>query len=635
MRHKIDPELKLLMHRNVDIPQISLAEVLSKPPVLASQEQERVNILLTFKGDLKFMSDIGFEVGLTAGNVTTGSIPRDRIEALAALDNVLAVDAYRPLRPHLRYSGPDVNADDVHKGKPPSIPGYDGSGVIVGIIDSGIDFRHPAFRHKDQNQSTRILKLRIGEDSFGAAAINQAMSIFDKDDPTYIPADADGHGTHVAGIAAGSDDSLGYLGMAPGADLLIVTNEKTWIEGIDYIATEAAALGKRVVINMSLGSSDKYPCDADPIAQLIHNYLAAHPNLIIVASAGNSGANGHHIEGNISNGECVFQLKVHEKDTYQRIVNLWYDKDESFDLQITSPTGHITSLITPNTNDVFESDLSKPLTRGLELDPSNPLPPPDDVIATAKISGAMTITQPSELCRLMVSLKPGKGAALPPGIWHLKLTGTVKSNPIIHGWVNPDTGGVMTKQALFVGGDGRGTMEVPALVEQVIAVGAYATSTEELGDPGKFSFFSSQGPLYSAFLLPAPTLKPDITAPGQGIISARAKGSQKAPYNFNPQWVVNSGTSMASPHVVGAIALLLQKEPNLTRQQVRDRLLQSGREDNFTGPSLPDYQWGCGKLDVWKLLHPNVPAPAKAENAETLEVSSLGTMDLAGSGTDA
>jgi subtilisin family serine protease len=235
----------------------------------------------------------------------------------------------------------------------------------------------------------------------------------------------------------------------------------------------------------------------------------------------------------------------------------------------------------------------------------------------------------------MVSFKPGKGAALPPGIWNLKLTGTVNSNPVIHGWVDPDTGGVMTKQALFVGGDGRGTMEVPALVEQVIAAGAYATSNEELGVPGKFGFFSSQGPLFTSVLLPDPRIKPEITAPGQGIISARAKGTEKPPYNFNPNWVVHSGTSMASPHVVGAIALLLQKEPNLTRQQVRDRLMQSGREDNFTGPFLPDYQWGYGKLDVWKLLHPNVPAPAKAEPAESLQDSSLGNLDRVGSDTDA
>jgi subtilisin family serine protease len=65
---------------------------------------------------------------------------------------------------------------------------------------------------------------------------------------------------------------------------------------------------------------------------------------------------------------------------------------------------------------------------------------------------------------------------------------------------------------------------------------------------------------------------------------------------------------MASPHVAGVIALLLQKEPHLTRQQVYDRITQSARRDGHTGP-LPSAQWGYGKLDAWKALHPNEPLP--------------------------
>jgi len=635
MRHKIDPELKLLISRECGIPQLSPGAAGAEPAASGlAVDVPRVKVLVSFQDSLEPATAIGFEVGLTAGNVTTGSIPLDRIEALAALDNVLAVDAYRTLRPHLKYSAADVHATQVHQGKLPSIQAYDGSGVVVGIIDDGIDFRHPAFRHKDVTQSTRILKLWIGQDSYDAAAINQAMNVTDKDDPRYIPPSNGSHGTHVAGIAAGCDDSFGYLGMAPGADLMIGDMFGDWIGAIDKIATAAAALGKRAVINMSLGGSGSYPCDADPTAQLIGNYLSAHPDLIIAASAGNSGADGQHVEGTLANGVCEFQFNVQEGDTHKRVVYFWHDAQESFDLEVTSPSGHVSQRITPNTNDVFRSPLSKPLPRGLDLDIPPPAPP-QDVLATAKIAVAMSITQPNPLCRLMLSFEPEEGAALPPGVWKLKLTGTVQSNPIIHGWVDADTGGSLFKQARFVGGDGRGTMEIPALIEQVIAVGSYATSTEHFGSPGKFSFFSSQGPLFTAALNPDSLIKPEIAAPGQGIISARSENAHEAPYNWSPQWMVSSGTSMASPHVTGAIALLLQKEPNLSRQQVRDRLQQSARKDSFTGPALPDFKWGHGKLDVWKLLHPNEPAPAKAESAESLDVSAGQAGLLAGSAANA
>jgi len=136
------------------------------------------------------------------------------------------------------------------------------------------------------------------------------------------------------------------------------------------------------------------------------------------------------------------------------------------------------------------------------------------------------------------------------------------------------------------------TISIPGTSRRILTVGSYVTRGEAF-ERGKISDFSSRGPTRFGHQ------KPEIAAPGQSIISARSSDSSSISRPPNPDNLHTSmpGTSMAAPHVTGAVALVLSRRPGLTSEQVKQILVRSARVDTFSD-SAPDNTWGAGKLDA-------------------------------------
>lgn len=230
---------------------------------------EKITVIVRFKGDLDNVIALGGIVRSILGDVATVEIPAFQLQSVAALPNVIYIEAPRKLKKRLDASVPATGADQLRSGAPPNWTGNTGRNVVVGIIDSGIDLTHPDF--KDKNGKTRVRFLwdqnMAGTPpsgfnfDYGKECTNAAI-----DSGTCGSLDEDGHGTHVAGIAAGNGSATGngqqafrFIGMAPEADLIIVrlndaeALSTSVLDGIKYIQTRAKELDRPSVINLSLG----------------------------------------------------------------------------------------------------------------------------------------------------------------------------------------------------------------------------------------------------------------------------------------------------------------------------------------------------------------------------------------------
>jgi subtilisin family serine protease len=279
---KLDPGLKFLAQQRDDFSRDFADEVAFSVEVEAEQAPA-VTVLIQFEDDLSALEEAGFSTRSVSGDVATGEVDLGRIDELAQHPSVTRMEASRVLGRELDLALPESRADAVHTGP----PGHRGSGVIVGIIDSGIDYTHQAFRRTDG--TSRVLAIwdqglvpQGGETGptgftygveYQKVAIDSALGAADpfavvRHRDLQIPGDGF-HGTHVAGIAAGDGSVAGqgqpaftFVGVAPEADIVMVANTRgraagerglgdsaDTLDAIRYIFDLAASLGRPVVIN--------------------------------------------------------------------------------------------------------------------------------------------------------------------------------------------------------------------------------------------------------------------------------------------------------------------------------------------------------------------------------------------------
>jgi hypothetical protein len=219
--------------------------------------------------------------------------------------------------------------------------------------------------------------------------------------------------------------------------------------------------------------------------------------------------------------------------------------------------------------------------------------------------------------RFIVVFKKGARDKVAQGLWKLFLTGPPQSSGRVHAWLDFDDSYRQKFAPGFLLPSSQSTVESPSCADQVICVGSYVTMNGTKITPtpalGSLSFFSSRGPLLDSEMLPSGRIKPDICAPGQFVRSSTTRFVQEKDAAVVSGFHIEAGTSMACPHVVGVIALLLEAEPGLTRQEVYDRITQNARGDAHTG-AVPNTDWGYGKIDAWGALFPalqnaNAPQP--------------------------
>ena len=371
---KLDPQLEYL--RDTGIDELREAATLERFGVERAGARRgattEVEVLVQFRGEVADLEAAGLTVRSVAGDVVTGTVPLDRVDDLAAVQSVDRIESARQMYGELDLSLVESRANIVHTGP----PGRRGSGVIVGVVDSGIDFTHHCFRKSDG--TSRILFIwdqgltpQGGEASpagFGygveyskanidaaLAAANPFATVRHRD---VVPM----HGTHVAGIAAGDGSPAGqgrpaftFVGVAPEADLIIVANRSNGVEGlgtsantldgVNYIYQRTATLSKAAAVNMSLGDN-LGPHDGTSLLERGLNNLLGGAGRAFVKSAGNAGADEIHAQGNVGTGATVdVTFNIGPGDNTPKQIDLWYEGADTFRASIIDPAGNATGVV--------------------------------------------------------------------------------------------------------------------------------------------------------------------------------------------------------------------------------------------------------------------------------------------------
>jgi subtilisin family serine protease len=582
---------------------------------------------------------LGIRIHTRAGNIWTVRIPIDRLYDFAFIKCVAQVDFDKKLYPTLTEAKKDVGADKVHAGI--GLPmAFRGKGVIVGVIDQGFDAGHPTFYTKDGN-------LRVAKwwDQNGTGTPPQGYS-YGREYPNtaaVLQAQRDnspiGHGTHVAGIACGAGDGTTetYTGLAPESEIVWVSFSQAGtnvIDAVKYIFDYAESQGKPAVINMSFGTHDGPHDGTSLVDKGLENLVGS--GKILVGALGNEGMENLHLDHIFEGGpDTLRTIPVLEgiPPLIGQSTVLVYGSQEynvGFVL-LDARTGKVAEYVDKFYNPFTAADVdSFTIGSGFEgttirvasVKPQNS----SNNKGHLRISFNSTYLLNPRVLALRIAGKPATKVEL----WNMGAGGT--------GANFTDTlPGSTTVLENYRQGDNRTTLrEIGGSGKAVISVGAYTTKNEytdingtkqtiRMPAPiGEIGPFSSRGPAADG------RMKPDISAPGNVVASAFSSFDQFSPRNAIVANVeqngkrypfgVYEGTSMASPMVCGAVALLLQVNPKLTVDQVKSILQQTARKDDFTG-ATDNNTWGWGKLNVYDAIKKAIEMTGRVPETEALPVS--------------
>ena len=453
-----------------------------------------------------------------------------------------------------------------------------GRGVLIGIVDSGVDYRHPAFLTADGK--SRILRLWDqsipGNPPEGYATgteytneeINEALSLSVQEGRRLVPSeDVSGHGTAVLGVAAGSDFSRGAVnrGVAYESDLLVVKmgiprqdsfpRTTELMQGVDYLVRQAIRLGRSIAINLSFGNNYGSHRGDSLLETYLDNVSGMGKNVICVGM-GNNGNDALHTGGMLSPGEIQeIELGVGAFEPTLN-VQLWKNYEDEMEIYLEHPAGE-------RVGPLFETLGAQRWQAGntkLLIYYGKPAP--------------YHVTQ-----EIYVDFLPQdeKTPYVDSGVWKIILAARNIKNGEYFLWLpggktlNPGTAFYLPRP--------QGTLTIPATARRVISVGAYDARQNTYAD------FSGRG----CRALPYP--KPDLAAPGVDIYAPRPGGGYAA----------FTGTSFSTPFVTGAAALLMEwgiirrNDPYLYGEKLK-AYLRRGAKALQRSEKLPNDLIGWGRL---------------------------------------
>ncbi|MDU6428190.1 MAG: S8 family peptidase [Clostridium perfringens] len=434
-----------------------------------------------------------------------------------------------------------------------------GEGILVGFLDTGIDYTHNAFKDADGN--TRIEYIYDLENGvvYDKNKINEALK---SEDPFSIVPEIDlsGHGTHVAGIAcAGGNINFDNYGVAYKSSIAMVkiTGENSLraalstqlMRGLKFLMDKSNEINKPLVVNISLSTNDGSHNGSSLLEKYIQTFTQLQKAVIVVA-AGNEGNSAHHVGGKMKKEE---DLDLNIGDGEKGII-LDFFKPVLVDVsvEVISPTGISTGPI-----ELSESYKER-------------------FVGREKIVVYSTGPKPFDIQgQTTISILP-LGDTITSGGWRIIVRRLNNYEGYFDIWLPIAEG--LNERTRFLQPSVYNTLGIPATVEGVISVGSYNFLNNNL------SAFSGRGVVRPEWLI-----KPDLVAPGENILSTVEE------QGFDTK----SGTSMAAPQVSGICALLFEwgiirnNDPFLYGERIKYYLIKGAKRTIF-GEAYPNPDLGYG-----------------------------------------
>lgn len=509
----------------------------------------------------------------------------------------------------------------VHQGNTPLPRAFQGTGVLLGMIDDGIEWRHPDFIKADGttrlqgiwDQKMLIPTYRPALYGYGAAWTKPQI---DNGQCLHRPGD---HGSHVMGTAAGNARANGkYLGLAPKTDLACVAIDLEnyflggFVDGVHYLFELARQRNQPCAINSSVGSYGSGHDGKDLYAQMVTQLIATRPGQTLVQAAGNARQFDFHVGVDQQQDTVWVPFKYHNQ-TQQTHFTLYGDTADLTQLRFSlTLLSHGSTQPTARTR-TFQLRQLMPTMGGLSHT--------SEVLFYDVQGQAVTLElyldQYADAYALEVQVRSTSNL----GVWRLETMGTgqydIWSHPVL----------LHTSEILsYQGGhyqrpdNQQSIVGYWTCVDPVVVVGAYQNRTYMVNYTQDTFDVSTAGypvPGIAAFSSVGPTrtglLKPDLNAPGGQVMSATTLSNLRFQRTLSSSnrldaggwhWL-NRGTSMSAPMVTGALALFLECQPQATAWQLLGALHRSTRLDaTVLSPqaTLPNVHWGYGKLDVTALV---------------------------------
>jgi subtilisin family serine protease len=606
----------------------------------------RLNVTLQYTGDLEEIEALGFQtVSKGVPGLATGTIDLANLERLASHDAVLKISFGRTRKPTLDISVPDVGANAIWHRSDGVFSGTTGAGVIIGVIDTGVDVHHPFLRKTIPPEETRILRIwdqglepQSGDTQPDPSFLSESTLTYGVEyNRAQIMAalgglgnfrhrDCSGHGTHVASIAAGNgQDKFKFIGVAPEADLIIVKHlylqddptasgavpeGRLFRDAVAYILNVAQHVfgNHPVAINASLADMtaphDGLTLDEDFLTSKFEGatgrcFVAAAGNDASTDEAGNI-KTPQHARIEFAAGDTVelsfflydtrtnrleFNKCVMQDETDSLNIKLYYPEGPSLDFKVGLPL-HSGGLITgpafgtAPTNHEFGFGRHCVLTHKAE-------------------NSTLSFTLRGTVERRMfhIEIQPRDHQHVAQVEYRLRISSSASITA--HVWcdqtdygfyiVDPALSNVFIEDLFEIG--------YPGGAKGIITVAAY--NAEETNKP--LTDFSSRGPLVNYGTPQTQPDKPDIAAPGLDVDAARSRDARPRRKKKNSPAVAHSGTSMATPHVTGTAALMLQKNHALTSTNIADKIRGQARKVPSTTPAEElqhKREFGAGRLNA-------------------------------------
>ncbi len=611
-------------------------------------EADILGVFIKVYGDPSFLTSYGVKIKTRVNNIVTAFVHVDRIEEIAKDSRVIYIQLSRLAEPVLDKSVPATSADLIRIYREYGIDsiGYTGKGVMVGIVDTGIDWTHSDFKDPLTGK-TRIWRIwdqtvdtpgRYPSDTdpelptlnYGTEWTNS-----DIDSGICTEVDSYGHGTHVAGIAAGNGRSgaVGkYTGMAPEADIVMVKTtfwDTDIVDGVKYIFEKAEDKGENAVVNLSLGlgfywavrNADGFD-GTDLFSQSLDGLVDR--GKLIVKAAGNDGLfrnttppwpdipGAYHGEGNLGSTNTHYLRIPNAQEWIVRNL-IWYKPTDTVRVTVIGPSSPPKPWMPPNETFGPKETGQSGWVFGWTADvyfslPSTPDPNNLDRYGRVSIWYSSYSYWYYNYYYIAggndwrIEIQAGSlGGSKNYDYWE-------KGYLAYYGWADET---LVNQNYLH-----RKSLTSASAARKLIVVGAYTTKNRWQSINGNYYqyYFLPSLEHIAEFSSPGPTrdlrMKPEITAPGFGVASSLSKD-----YSVSQEWIVEDGkhvimqgTSMSTPHVTGAIALILQKYGALSHTEAINLLQSNSTWDSYTQiyGSKPNYAFGAGKLNVRFLNEPPV-----------------------------